>query len=235
MTRTSSIARRLLAALILILFIVSMTACGAADSGETVTKAETREDVNRLAEAFLEESLKKTNFTMNITLNGELVTTFTRDGDTAKVTDSQMGDTYAFVDAGKYCVAYTDEEVKGVYESKESYYDPLIDGLRFWLELFMVNEDDSDNADWSFSAVQTDKAEDNNKTSTFELNAEGKLEGKDASQAVKATSQNGLVDKIEAAYNDGSQTQNYVIEVEYDNAQIILPDFSGYEHNSYEG
>ena len=194
--------------------------------GEVKITTDSREECNELAQAFIDETVKKTNVKMVEKIGDETVMTYERDGDTVKKDD--FDGMYAFLKEGKKYVLYTeDEDLKGYWES-ESGYDDAMDGLKVTLEMFLTFDEGFD--EYTFSGEQIDKIENDVTESTLKITFSGKTEEDvTVTQTAELKATNGLISELKVTYTEGDETDVWTIEFTYDTVSIELPDLTQFD------
>ena len=193
--------------------------------------ADDKEDTMKLLKDFLGKTLEDQNHVVTATMDGKDVFTENVSGtsDHIKYSD-QDSETWAFIDGDRKIYATSNSSMKVYMVGDDAY---ALGKNVVWTSLDAIDKADAaeaDKAGISFSASESGETVDGEKVATITVTVAKKDEGQ---ITLTAESKNDLVQKLEMdtdIIRDGKAVkQKLSMTFSYGNAQVTIPDISGWE------
>ncbi len=217
-----------LSVLFSLLLLVSLTGCG---PKQTVTKADTKEDVRKMAHEFYDTLMEEEHVKVTGYSGDEVLNVVTIDGEKLSLQNTPEDPvSYLFRENGKTYFLSEDGDL-----SEDSFsYDFYRDTIRTTLTMFVLGLLDSDETDTlNYSAVKTDKTEDGKALSELVISISGEENGEKAELTLTGNAFDSKVSDFTFDAKSGEEGYSLRYLIDYDDCTVTLPEYTIVDYSQF--
>ena len=206
--------------------LLTLSSCGGAEEVDGhVTTGATKGEVRAMVDDFFGPVYTADPVTMITYMDDEQDEIFTRNGDRMHISSSSMeSEYYLFIEDGKKYIISDGEKAYEDEAAYDSYAEDIASTVDYLIKGFLSGEDDPGD-ETKYSAIRTDKDEENGTRTELAVTVEGTQDGETMTVTIIGNSLNGAVEDAIVTVDVGDDRTEDKMEFTYDGISVDLPDY----------